>query len=328
MYAHDAPTILVICAELTDAFALFTRSPTTKVVHVRLGEEESGVRLAIFVSPAYPHEIPPFELKGVNWKKHDQSALYEGKWSRACVQDTKHPTLTCRSTQWRVSVFLTLAVLSVNAGLVRVRETQEGGPFLYQWIDHIKEFLSSADEPYSSVAEVEEEEEPAEYDPESWKAHEKGGGAEADGAAEGEEEIEIIHGETLVDRKSVFQAHLARVHSEREAMRVLEVLKRDRKIARATHNMFAYRAMDVEKGAQVADNDDDGENAAGGKMAELLAMMGVNDVMVVVSRWYGGIQLGPDRFRHINNVARQILEQNGFERKAAAAKGPTSKPKR
>lgn len=33
--------------------------------------------------------------------------------------------------------------------------------------------------------------------------------------------------------------------------------------------------------------------------------------MVIVSRWYGGVQLGPDRFKHINNAARQILDHCG-----------------
>ena len=32
-------------------------------------------------------------------------------------------------------------------------------------------------------------------------------------------------------------------------------------------------------------------------------------VLVVVSRWYGGTQLGPRRFALINNVARDVLEQ-------------------
>ena len=35
-------------------------------------------------------------------------------------------------------------------------------------------------------------------------------------------------------------------------------------------------------------------------------------MMVVVSRWYGGIQLGPDRFKHINNVARVLLQSSGL----------------
>lgn len=36
--------------------------------------------------------------------------------------------------------------------------------------------------------------------------------------------------------------------------------------------------------------------------------MNVKNVIVIVSRWYGGIHLGPDRFRHINNAARQVLD--------------------
>lgn len=46
---------------------------------------------------------------------------------------------------------------------------------------------------------------------------------------------------------------------------------------------------------QVADNDDDGESGAGAKLAALLELMGANNVMIVVSRWYGGVHLGPDR---------------------------------
>jgi hypothetical protein len=35
---------------------------------------------------------------------------------------------------------------------------------------------------------------------------------------------------------------------------------------------------------------------------------GALDVVVVVSRWFGGVLLGPARFAAINNTARQLLE--------------------
>ncbi|KAM4574556.1 protein IMPACT isoform 3-T3 [Fundulus diaphanus] len=41
-------------------------------------------------------------------------------------------------------------------------------------------------------------------------------------------------------------------------------------------------------------------------------ILDVRNVMVVVSRWYGGILLGPDRFKHINNCARNILTEEGY----------------
>lgn len=38
----------------------------------------------------------------------------------------------------------------------------------------------------------------------------------------------------------------------------------------------------------------------------------VNNVLVVVTRYFGGIHLGPDRFKHINQAARNALELGGF----------------
>ena len=64
------------------------------------------------------------------------------------------------------------------------------------------------------------------------------------------------------------------------------------------------------------DHDEDGENAAGKGLLHLLQVTRAANVCVVVSRWYGGIHLGPDRFKVINNVARDLLEACGeIERK-------------
>jgi Uncharacterized protein family UPF0029 len=60
------------------------------------------------------------------------------------------------------------------------------------------------------------------------------------------------------------------------------------------------------------DNDDDGETAAGGRLAHLLQILEVPNVLVVVTRYFGGIHLGPDRFKHINQAARAALEVGGF----------------
>jgi len=57
----------------------------------------------------------------------------------------------------------------------------------------------------------------------------------------------------------------------------------------------AYRIQDPHKNVTYQDNDDDGETAAGGRLAHLLQVMDVWNMLVVVSRWYGGVKLGPDR---------------------------------
>lgn len=93
-----------------------------------------------------------------------------------------------------------------------------------------------------------------------------------------------------------------------------ELLFNDKKVAKATHNMFAYRFHGDEDSIAtvVHDNDDDGEKGSGAKLASLLELIGAYNVLVVVSRWYGGQLLGPARFKWIAGVARTGLVQGGF----------------
>jgi hypothetical protein len=120
-----------------------------------------------------------------------------------------------------------------------------------------------------------------------------------------------ISGDPLVDKKSTFQAHLCAVHTEMQVQEALQqLITSSSKIQRATHNMYAWRIVEKLQGGRIVtkhDNDDDGEDAAGSKLAYLLDMRSDENVLVVVSRWYGGIQLGPKRFAHIVNVARELL---------------------
>ncbi|KAG9478955.1 hypothetical protein GDO78_012562 [Eleutherodactylus coqui] len=123
----------------------------------------------------------------------------------------------------------------------------------------------------------------------------------------GKEVPTINHGEPISDRRSTFQAHLASVKSPGEVKEVLNKLYENKKIASATHNIYAYRICSEKTKALIQDCEDDGETAAGKRLLHLMQILDARDVMVVVSRWYGGILLGPDRFKHINNCARNIL---------------------
>lgn len=85
----------------------------------------------------------------------------------------------------------------------------------------------------------------------------------------------------------------------------------DHRIAKAAHPIINAWTCEVNDVVH-ADNDDNGETAAGGRLAHLLRILGVDDVLVVVTRYFGGIHLGPDRFKHINQAARNALEKGGF----------------
>ncbi|KAK0522083.1 hypothetical protein OC834_006414 [Tilletia horrida] len=133
----------------------------------------------------------------------------------------------------------------------------------------------------------------------------------------------LVRTEAVVERKSVFIAHAARLDHPDEVPIVLAHILSDRKIARATHPIInawictmpgdKYKASDPGAVSTVhRDHDDDGETAAGGRLAHLLDLLNVPNAIVVVTRWYGGILLGADRFKFINRVARNGLELAGL----------------
>ncbi|EGW34543.1 uncharacterized protein SPAPADRAFT_59973 [Spathaspora passalidarum NRRL Y-27907] len=115
----------------------------------------------------------------------------------------------------------------------------------------------------------------------------------------------------ILDRNSTFIGYARKVDSLEQAQTYLNELITDKKISRATHNISSWRIKTMD-GVQYQDCDDDGETAAGGRLLHLLQMMDAWNVIVVVSRWFGGIHLGPDRFKHINSAARDVLIKGNF----------------
>ncbi|KAJ1329231.1 YigZ family protein [Microdochium nivale] len=127
----------------------------------------------------------------------------------------------------------------------------------------------------------------------------------------------------MIELKSVFVARCAKVSSTEEAAAYVQyLLASDKKIRSASHNMTAWR-IKGDKGATFQDCDDDGETAAGSRLLHLMQLMDLWDVMVVVTRWYGGHHLGPRRFALINQAARDAFVKAGFvnESKTSSKKG-------
>ena len=107
----------------------------------------------------------------------------------------------------------------------------------------------------------------------------------------------------VTDRGSRYAVSGGACRSEEEAARFLQDLKRHKKFARATHHSWAL----LTGGATV--RQDDGEAGAGLVIARMLERQGLQDHIVVVTRWYGGKHLGGDRFRHVQTAVRAYLEE-------------------
>ncbi|CAK7567982.1 MAG: hypothetical protein SEPTF4163_005960 [Sporothrix epigloea] len=131
----------------------------------------------------------------------------------------------------------------------------------------------------------------------------------------------------VVELKSTFIARCAPVSSPAQASTYIQHLKdTDKRIRSATHNMTAWRIRGGKEFNSVTyqDCDDDGETAAGGRLLHLMQLMDLWDVVVVVTRWYGGHKLGPRRFALINQAARDAFVRAGL----VAAVDPGGKKKK
>ncbi|RXN20815.1 IMPACT isoform X1 [Labeo rohita] len=270
------------------------------------------------------------------------SSIYADEW---CVIDEAARVFCIRVSddtqqpKWTVCLQIILPpdYPSSAPPVYQIKENT-GESILYLWVEKIREFLveksQSADGPEMSKT-VTTEEEGHEYDEDDLPDYSvlklTNQTAQLFSSASDDEELPLIkHGETITDRRSTFQPHLAAVVTPKQVQRVLNHLYENKKIASATHNIYAYRIYCEDKNSFLQDCEDDGETAAGGRLLHLLQILDVRNVLVVVSRWYGGILLGPDRFKHINNCARNILIQEGYtdtSEEAAKAGGKNKRPK-
>lgn len=106
----------------------------------------------------------------------------------------------------------------------------------------------------------------------------------------------------LTDRGSRYAVSWGEASDRKAAEAFVKTLKRKKKFARATHNTWAV----LFPGEAV--KNDDGESGAGMVILRMLERHGIEGVVVVVTRWYGGIQLGGDRFRHVQRCFQAFLE--------------------
>jgi uncharacterized YigZ family protein len=97
-------------------------------------------------------------------------------------------------------------------------------------------------------------------------------------------EVEV----SFEERKSLFICNIKRITNEAEAMSFISSIRE--KYKDATHNVYAYI---TNKGISMRYSDDgEPQGTAGPPVLEVLKREGLNDVAVVVTRYFGGIMLG------------------------------------
>lgn len=114
----------------------------------------------------------------------------------------------------------------------------------------------------------------------------------------------------IIEKKSRFIATVIPIHSEEEAMAEIEKLRK--KYYDARHNVFAFQVGN-EKQLQRYSDDGEPSGTAGMPVLDIIRGRDIHDVLVVVTRYFGGTLLGTGGLvRAYSQSAKEGLENAGL----------------
>ena len=92
------------------------------------------------------------------------------------------------------------------------------------------------------------------------------------------------------ERKSKFIGYAKPISTKKDAEDFIEMIKK--RHSDATHNVPAYRVKEDNREYFKFSDDGEPQNTAGKPVAEILNILDVYNVVIVVTRYFGGIKLG------------------------------------
>ena len=111
----------------------------------------------------------------------------------------------------------------------------------------------------------------------------------------------------LVEKKSRFIANLFYVESVKEAEEIIKIIKK--KYFDARHNCIAYRVLEKDRLIEKSSDDGEPSGTAGAPMLNILQKNNLKNVLVIVTRYFGGILLGTGGLvRAYSNSLLQAIE--------------------
>lgn len=120
----------------------------------------------------------------------------------------------------------------------------------------------------------------------------------------------------IVEKKSKFIANMFYIETMEEADRIIKEIKK--KYHDARHNCYAYILETGEYEGLLVKYNDDGEpsGTAGAPMLNILANEGLSNVLVIVTRYFGGILLGTGGLvRAYSEAVKEALKIANFVEK-------------
>jgi len=117
----------------------------------------------------------------------------------------------------------------------------------------------------------------------------------------------VLHEQIIEDRGSRYSVSVGRVQGRADIKLFLKQLKSNKKYAKATHNSWATRIS--QDGLIYETKSDDGETGAGMVILRVMQKEQVSDCVICVTRWFGGVKLMGNRFKHVQDATKYAINQ-------------------
>jgi len=119
----------------------------------------------------------------------------------------------------------------------------------------------------------------------------------------------IVYKNIITDRKSKYSVVGQYITCEQEAKDFVKELKKDPFFRKADHNSYAYR-LQTEEWLVLESKNDDGETGAGMCILRELQRENALNMILVVTRYFGGIHLHTDRFKNVIDVCKLFIKKS------------------
>lgn len=116
-----------------------------------------------------------------------------------------------------------------------------------------------------------------------------------------------LHEKIISDRGSRYSVSIGNVTGKEDIKSFLKKLKSRKKYATASHNSWAARL--AHEGAVYETKNDDGETGAGTVILRIMQKEDITDGIICVTRWFGGVKLMGDRFKHIQDATKYAIDK-------------------
>ncbi|MBP9842497.1 MAG: YigZ family protein [Candidatus Pacebacteria bacterium] len=126
------------------------------------------------------------------------------------------------------------------------------------------------------------------------------------GTSKTPQETFTLHEQIIEDRGSRYSVSIGKVQGREDIKLFLKQLKSNKKYAKATHNSWAARIS--HEGTIYETKADDGETGAGMVILRVMQKEEVTDCVICVTRWFGGVKLMGDRFKHLQDATKYAID--------------------